>query len=189
MQLISCSPGLRIDIRAERANYTPTGHPLPTTPQLFVQFYNGGSVPRHIIERVEELPGFRQGIGRDEDPYLTRVGWWDSIVAQDDYGWSDEDREYVEQRILQIGDPNVLLITEARVEAPYAKYDDHRRKQGKRTLEHVLADIGSTFELAGFDVGQAVAYEKQNGNDPKVLEFLGGLGSPVAEDSEELVKA
>jgi hypothetical protein len=88
-----------------------------------------------------------------------------------------------------VGDPNVVLVTEVLVEAPYAKYDDHRKKQGKRTLEHVLADIGSTFELAGFDVGQAVAYEKQNGNDPRVLEFLGGLGSPVVEDSEELVRA
>ena len=186
MQLISCSPRLRIDIRPERANYTPKGDPLPTTPPLYVEFQPGGSVPAHARELAEQLPGLWQGVGRDEDPYVTRLGWWDSHAAQIDHGWSDEDRSFVEQRILAIGDPNVMVVEVPRVPAPYAKYDAHRRTQGQRKLEHVLADIAQTYEVAGFDVEQAVAYEQQNLADERVLEALRAL---APEGAEELVKA
>lgn len=189
MQLISCSPRLRIDIRPEQTNFTPKGDRLPDSPALFIQFFPGGSVPAHIKEKAEQLPGLRQGIGRDEDPYITRIGWWDSFAAQKDLDWSDADREYVEQRILKVGDPNILLVEDERVLAPYANYDKHRKTQGQRKLEHVLADIATVYETAGFDVGQAVAYEKQNLNDAKVIDALFGLEAPVDEPVEELISA
>lgn len=190
MQLISCSPNLRIDIRPEKPNFTPKGDALPTTPALFIQFFPGGSVPAHARELADQLPGLWQGVGRDEDPYTTRIGWWDSFAAQKDYDWSDEDREYVERRILEVGDPNVMVVEELRLEAPYAKYDAHRKTQGQRKLEHVLADIAQTYEVAGFDIEQAVAYERQNGNDQKVIDALYGLVPVDASvELEELVQA
>ena len=190
MQLISCSPKLRIDIREEKPNYTPTGHALPSTPALFVQFYPGGSDHPRARELADQLPGLWQGVGRDEDPYTTRIGWWDSFAAQADYDWSDEDREFVERRILEVGDPNVMVVEEVALDAPYAKYDAHRKVQGKRTIEHVIADITQTFEVAGFDVEAAVAYEKQNGNDQRVIDALYGLvADEGAAETEELVRA
>lgn len=189
MQLISCSPRLRIDIRAEQTNFTPKGDRLPDSPALFIQFFPGGSVPAHIKEKAEQLPGFRAGIGRDEDPYITRIGWWDSVAAQNDYGWSDEDRKYVEARILQVGDPNILLVEDEKVEPPYVKYDQHRKTVGKRTLEHVVADITAAYEMTGFSVGQAVAYEKQNLNDQSVIDALYGLEAETPVADEELISA
>ena len=190
MQLLSCSPNLRIDIREERRNFTPKGDELPKSPELYVKFWNGGGAPDHLKARVEELPGFRQGIGPEDDPFLTRIGWWDSVVAQADHGWSDEDRVFVEERILQVGDPNVLVITEVQLPAPYDKYDQHRKTQGKRTLDHVIADITATYELAGFDVEDAVAYEKQNLADQRVIDALYGLvPGGVEANVEELVRA
>jgi hypothetical protein len=189
LQLISCAPKLRIDIRGEQPNYTPNGNPLPPTPALYVQFDRGGNVPDHARALVEQLPGFRMGVGRDEDPYSTRLGWWDSRVAQDQFNWSEEDHDFVCERLRRVGDPNVLEITEVKVEAPYAKYDDHRKVHGKRTLEHVFSDIGSTYSLAGFNTEQAALYERQNLNDEKVLEFLGSLGAPEPSTPEELIAA
>ena len=188
MQLISCSTGLRIEIRGERENFTPKGDRLPTSPALSVQFVPaGGGVPDHLKAEVEKIPGYRQGLGRDEDPE-TRIGWWDSRVAQSDLGWSDVDHDYVVERLRTIGDPNILEVTEVQVLTPYAKYDTHRKTQGKRTLEHVFKDISETYDLAGFDIEQAVAYERQNQNDEKVIDFLRGLGVQV-DATEELIPA
>lgn len=190
MQLISCSPKLRIDIRDETQPFTPQGDKLPLKPALFVQFYPGGTVPDHARALADQLPGLWQGVGRDEDPYTTRIGWWDSHAAQKDLDWSDEDRVFVEEKILRIGDPNVMLVEELLLAPPYAKYVAHRKTQGKRTIEHVVADITQTFEVAGFDVGAAIAFEKQNGNDQKVIDALYGLEVEApAEGSEELVRA
>jgi hypothetical protein len=188
--LISCSPKLRIDIRAEKRNFTPKGDELPESKALFVQFYPGGTVPDHAKDLVERLPGFTQGVSRDENPYESRIGWWDSVAAQADYDWSDEDREYVEEKILRIGDPNIMVVEEVKVEAPYEKYLQHRKTQGKRTLEHVIADITQTYEVAGFNVEQAVSFEKQNGKDQKVIDALYALVADAPEtETEELIRA
>lgn len=189
MQLISCSPGLRIDIRAEKPNYTAQGYLADPTRALFVQFEPGGNVPDYAKAEVERLPGFRMGIGRDEDPYLTRLGWFDTVAAQAQYGWSDEDRAYVEARLEQIADPNVIVLEQQKVDSPYGNYDKHRKTQGKRTLDHVFADLRNAYETAGFDVEQAVAYERQNGGDERVAEFLSTLGADVPAEVEEVVAA
>ena len=189
LQLISCAPKLNMTVRAEKTNYTPKGDVSGVDRALVVQFQPAGNVAEHLRRQVETLPSFRSGIGRDEDPFETRIGWWDSIAAQAEYGWSDEDREFAEKRVLEIADPNVLVVEEVKVLAPYGKYDQHRKTQGKRTLDHVLADITQTYELAGFDVGLAKAYEVQNLNDPKVLAALDGLVATDSVESEELIRA
>lgn len=190
MQLISCSPKLRIDIRDEQQPFTPQGDKLPLKPALFVQFYPGGNVPDHARALADQLPGLWQGVGRDEDPYVTRIGWWDSFAAQKDLDWSDEDRVFVEDKILRIGDPNVMVVEDMKVPAPYALYDKHRKTAGRRTVEHVVADITQAYELAGFSVGDAVAYERQNLNDQAVIDALYGLESAESvEEAEELVRA
>lgn len=190
MQLICCSARLRIDIRAPKSNYTPKGDIISVDPELFVQFEPGGNVPDHARAEVERLPGFRQGVSRDEDPFVTRLSWFDTVEGQKRYGWSDEDRAFVEKRLLEIGDPNVIVLDEQKVASPYGNYDKHRKTQGKRTLEHVFADLRNAYETAGFDVEQAVAYERQNGGDPKVAEFLSTLAADApAAESDELVAA
>jgi hypothetical protein len=187
LQLVSCSTNLRIDIRPEKANYTPKGDLIGVDQPLFVQFRPGGNVPDYAKELVTTLPGFTTGIARDEDPYQTRLGWWDSVVAQHDHGWTDDDREYVEQRILAVGDPNIVALSEPVAVAPYTNWAKHRKVQGRRTLDNVIADIQAVWDTAGFDVGQAVAHERQNGNDPRILEFLQGL---VGQESDvEIVAA
>lgn len=190
LQLLSCSPRLRIDIRPEVANFTPKGDPLPTSPALYIQFQPGGGPAKNFRDLADKLPGLWQGVGRDEDPYETRIGWWDSNVAQVEHGWSDADREFVEAKILRIGDPNVIVVEEPRVAAPYGRYDEHRRTQGRRTVEHVVADIQQTYALAGFDVDLAVLYEQQNLNDERVIAALYALVPERASaEVEELISA
>lgn len=190
MQLISCSPRLRIDIRDGKTNYTPKGDVASVDPPLYVQFQPGGGPAKNFRDLADQLPGLWQGVGRDEDPYETKIGWWDSHVWQQELGLSDADREFAEAKLLRVGDPNVIVVEQPRVSAPYGRYDEHRRTQGRRTVEHVVADITQTYELAGFDVEQAVLYERQNLNDEKVVSAIYALlGDTAAAEVEDVIAA
>jgi hypothetical protein len=160
------------------------------TRRLTAHFIPGGDVPPHARDLATQLPGFYRGIGRDEDPYK-RLSWYDTVYEQAQHGWTDETREFIENQLLRLGGADVMLVEEARVPAPYANYDKHRKTQGKRTLDHVFTDIRTVYDTAGFDPGTAVAYERQNLNDAKVIEFLSSLAvsDEVAGETEELVAA
>ncbi len=98
---------------------------------------------------------------------------YDSALAQKQFGWTDDERALIEAKLLAQGD--VVMLTQPKLEAPYARYDLHRKLAGRRVLEHVLKDIQDAYEGAGFDIDKAVAYERQNLNDPAVIDMLEGL--------------
>ncbi len=120
---------------------------------------------------------------------VERLSCFDSRFAQELHGWTDEEREIVEEA-LRNGPghgSDYIIVEQPKAPAPYRLYDQHRKIAGRRTLEHVLSDIKGAFDTAGFDVGTALMYERENLNDPKVIEFLNGL--TVQEPDEELVEA
>lgn len=100
-------------------------------------------------------------------------------------------RERVEKALLTntaFGTDYILADTPARLTPPYALYDKHRTVRGQRTIDHAIRDIVAAHESAGFDVAHAVAYERENGNDEKVVAALEAL--TVAEPGfGELVTA
>jgi hypothetical protein len=114
------------------------------------------------------------------------IASYDSRLAQAQEKWTDEERELIESKLLSQGD--VVVIDQPKVLAPYAQYDKHRKVVGQRKLEQVLADITASYELAGFDLEQAVRYEQQNLNDQAVIEHLRSL-APTPAVSEPLIEA
>lgn len=80
-----------------------------------------------------------------------------------------------------------ILVEAERVEPPYDKYVDHRKIQGRRTVEHAVKDIRAVYELAGFDIDDAVAFERQEGGPQELIDALEGLRDSAA--AEELVAA
>jgi hypothetical protein len=143
-----------------------------------------GYMPAWAVAIAEET--FTMGGKPPTVPIHRWIATYDSAVAQRLEGWDDEERALIEAKLLAQGD--VVLIEPPKVEAPYAQYDKHRKVVGKRTLEQALADITASYELAGFDIDQAVAYELQNGNDPRVVEHLRSL-APEPAVAETLIEA
>lgn len=122
----------------------------------------------------------------DTLPIELYFSWFDSKRGQERFGWSDEEREIVEQRLSKkVG---VVLVEEPRLPAPYPKYDLHRKLKGQRTVDHAIKDIVATFDAAGFSVGAAVAYERQNLNDAEVIAALENLEEPVVVEEEMVAK-
>lgn len=120
--------------------------------------------------------------GSQLDPILDlkRVGVFDTADVPETL------RARVEQALLAntaFGQDYVLVET-VKLEAPYALYDKHRSTRGQRTLQHAIRDITAAYETAGFDVPAAVAYERQNGNDPEVIAALEQLAGAPEPDGE-----
>jgi hypothetical protein len=80
-----------------------------------------------------------------------------------------------------------LLVETIKVDMPYPRYDEHRKIHGQRKIEHAIKDIVAVYESAGFDIDQAIAYEKQEGDSPEVIAALEALRAPAPE--EELIAA
>jgi hypothetical protein len=123
------------------------------------------------------------------------AGEWVAYLDTDEYGdrerWTPEEKTFAEERLLEIASECGHLIVEKPLPvAPYALYDKHRIVHGQRTVEHVIKDIRSAHELAGFDAVTAIKYERETLNDPKVIEFLESLiPAAVEEPEEELIGA
>jgi hypothetical protein len=143
-----------------------------------------GYMPPWAVELAEET--FTMGGKPPTVPTHRWIASYDSALAQQQEGWTDEERELIEAKLLAQGD--VILIEPPKIDPPYAQYDKHRKVVGKRGFEQVTADIRAVYELAGFDIEQAVRYERQNLDDPVIIEFLQSL-APAAVELETVIEA
>lgn len=146
--------------------------------------FTRGTAPSYAIELAKQMFGF------NKKPAEIAVERWcafyDSKQAQYEFGWTDEEREAIEERLIRQG---YVQAEKPKLPAPYRNYDAHRKTVGKRTIEHVIADITATFEAAGFDIDAAAAYEAENGNSPEVLAALAALKPAAEPEAEEQVIA
>lgn len=155
---------------------------------LRVEFQQGGGIPDYARAEARARLAFL-GASEDEDPMM-RMGWFDLDLAAQQNGWDDEEKEIIEESIRAAEGTDYIIVRPVQASAPYPQYDQHRRVQGRRTVEHAIKDISAAYELAGFDVGQAIAYEQQHGNDPEVVAALGALGvAPEEDEAEPLIAA
>jgi hypothetical protein len=158
-----------------------TGERIGTDRRVFAEFIRGG-VPQWAMptaEKTFQLHLKPEGISADR-----WLCYYDSDADQASRGWTDEERQMIEAKLDK--DPRIVRIEAPKLTAPYQKYDAHRNIKGQRTVAHAIKDILATYEAAGFDVQHAIAYERQELNDPEVIAALVGLDAP-AEVEEELV--
>lgn len=189
MQFIAEDP-IRVVVRSEiKALHDTAGRQVaPKQRRIFAQFKRG-IAEAWAVRKAEETFEFRKRAmfeGGGTIPIAQWAAYYDSVEAQQENSWTTEERELIENTLLAHN--NCVLLVPEKLAAPYPNYDKHRKVVGKRTLEHAIADITATYESAGFDVGHAVAYEKQEGDNAEVLAALEALGNPV-ETTEEVIAA
>lgn len=172
-------PGFTANVRHE----IPKRHPL--TGDIIPRYKNPqtgeeeGSLPpirvcfavhRGEYTYVDPLTG-KEEIGAD-----ISGGFFDTVVAQQQEGWTDAEREMVERRLLELcttWPEAVQVYTESPVPAPWPTYD---------TLTNYL-EIAKTAETIGM-VQEALAYERQNKNrDGVVAELEKRLADQTADDT------
>ena len=159
-----------------------SGEKTGTTRRVSAEFRRGG-IPDWASEKAVSMFEMR---GKSADiPAGQWLCTYDSVEDQLRKGWTDEERALIEETLAKQND--VRVVEREKVAAPYKMYDQHRKVVGKRTVAHAAKDIREAYESAGFDVAQAVAYEKQEGGPDALVAALEALVAP--EPEEELVAA
>lgn len=157
-------------------------------PPLHAQFEQGGGIPEHVRDIALTRLSFR-GLAENEDPFM-RMGWFDLDLAAEQNGWDAEQTAAVEEKLRAVnGGESLLIVEQPKTAPPYPRYDEHRKVHGRRTVEHAIAEIVATFGSAGFDVEQAVRYERENGDSAEVIAALEALAADVEVVEEQVIQA
>jgi hypothetical protein len=174
-----------ITARAKKPIFSQaSGEKIGNVSRLAAEFQRG--IPEWALPNALQVWPEASSMKPEGMPLEQYLCWFDSNAAQKSNGWTDEEREIVEAKLL--GKWGVTKVEPIKVKAPYPKYAAHRKTQGQRTIAHAIKDILATYETAGFDVDLAIMFERQNENSPDVIAALEGLLSPTEPD-EELIAA
>lgn len=111
------------------------------------------------------------------------LSYYDSVHAQTQFGWTDEEREAIEAKLLEQG---YMRVEPDCRNAPWPAYDK-LVAQGARTVEKVAAKIAEKVAEDGYDPAEVIAYERENLNRPEVLAAL--TEEPAEAEPESLVAA
>lgn len=157
-------PGFVQNVRASVTLRNSRGDPIGLEPALRAEFGVFGP----------EQPFTNPETGESIMVADVRGGFFDSLQAQEANGWSDEDREYVELILRQVGERRPDYVQEVKAvhvpaPLPWATYD-------------TLTDCKEIVELAQrlSLVPETIRYERENLQRPDVLapleDELAGLG-------------
>lgn len=134
-------------------------------------------------EKEAALSHFNFGAkGHDED-VSRRLSVYDTEAAQMQFGWDDETREFIEDRLRSANGNGIdfIEVEPPRVATPWPSYDD------LTDADEIAFEVGRL----GFDIGYVISYEQQNKNRPEVIAALEALaaGGGEAPAAEEVVRA
>lgn len=159
--------------RPERAIYDPaTGRRVNAERSLFVKF------------RRREAPLWAREVGVREfqmvakPPHMDAAEWVsfvDTLAEQQAHGWSDDEREIVDNRLRS--ERQVIEVHVPVPEAPWRNYGDLTAKQN---LDLAVKTATPVSEL--------ISYEQQTRNDPKVIAEYQSVLDTQAE-IEQVVEA
>lgn len=156
---------------------------------LAAQFERGGCPDwaKEVVFKRFSFRGIPDGIAREH-----RIGTFDSLQAQQDLRWSDEEREIVERFLEQHASrtANFIVVQKPRVEAPWASYDE-LTVVGRRTAGMVAEKIVQVIRDTGVNPDAVIQYELENANRPEVVEAVRAfkLEGRTAEPEETVIAA
>lgn len=153
---------------------------------LYARFEPGGLEP---FEREVVLAQWSfQGSYQELDEVTTvppdyRIGVFDSVLAQQQHGWTDETRQKVEQGLIDVQKLNeILALPKTTVPAPWPLYDEF-----KGTVRQLLKKL----EEDGHDLYAVLTYERASQNRPALVDALqsklDGFDVEEARQEEEVL--
>jgi len=165
-------------VRPQIAEAYANGVVKVTQTPLLAEFREGLMTPeeRALCKQSWTFNGFYQEqdeVTPVEPDY--RLGLFDSIQAQAQNGWSDEDRRAVEEALIATAarEPNsIIVVAETRLAPPWPTYD---------TFDGSVNDLCAKIIEDGFTFESVLAYEAENQDRPEVV---GALKQLIA-DSED----
>jgi hypothetical protein len=178
LYLISRSSSLTMPLRDTQTDYHPvTGAIIRVRPALSVQFQKSGGAPDWARDAVQQLAGFGNGLGHNEDPF-SRVGVLDTDDEAARQGWTDEEKEFVEGALLRASSngSEYVICSAPKIGKPWDKYDEF---VGEDAVDKILY----TVDLIGADAKSVLRYERENLARESVIS---ALEERVEQDEENV---
>ena len=161
--------------RNQFLGHSPSGGTLTTVavPELAAKFIDAKLIltEPEIQAAMRSLPHRGLPIDQETNEHATarpRISGFDSYAAQAENGWTDEEREIVEQALLaspHLGTDHILLEA-VKAQKPWPTYDEDSPEQ--------VVSIARAIGL----VDEAITYERENAARVEVLVEL-AAGEPV----------
>lgn len=177
-----------LQVRPQVVEAYATGATKIVQNQLVARFAIDYTTPeeRALARQVWAFPGFYQ-----EEDLVTirepdfRISAFDSLNAQAQEGWTDEEREMVERALVAEAarlPQDLLVMEEQRLAPPWPTYDTFPGTPFK-LVQKIAAD--------GFDITEVMAYERENQNRDEVINAMARAleeePDTTPEPEEELV--
>lgn len=182
MRFVSQHRGYDFAIReATLGGYNASGDPYYTRPAMNAQFNQGGLSPWEIDAALEHWGDNLAGLADGVDP-RTRFSIFDTEWAQAEFQWTDEEREFAEQRLQtcpgRLGN-EYIQVEDHKAPAPWPKYKQF----------HSPEAIVRFMREGGIDPELVLRFERENGKRDDVLEAVENAGHEDVTEHEVVVKA
>lgn len=124
------------------------------------------------------------------------LAFYDSVEAQHQFGYNDEERKTIEAKLLATD--GIIVVERPRLPAPWPNFDSIVASKGALSSKDVVEKIVATVVEAGYDPATVIAYEKERDRPRKsVITALEALlpedaPAPASSDGwldEELIEA
>jgi hypothetical protein len=175
---------VHVTVRSEDAQFNSNGRKIKTLKRrVFAKFQRG--IPVWAVPLATE--SFDFSMMPPERTIDQWCGFYDSEADQLRMDWTDEEREAIEQHLISA---NYTQVARPLADVPYPTYLKQRKVQGKRTIQHAIAEIVATLETTGIDPGDVIGYESDHfdSNSQAIIEAVSAQEAPTP-DEEELVAA
>jgi hypothetical protein len=183
MRFISQHRGYELALRGPGiGSYTLEGQPIYNNDKVLnANFRQGGASPWEIEEALKHWDGVWSGLAEGVDP-RSRLSVFDTEWAQLEYGWTDADREFAEDRLLnlpgRLGN-EYIVIEEHKAPIPWPTYKTFN------SPERIVAFMRE----AGYEPESVLRYERENANREEVLTAVEDAGNEDVVEHEVVVKA
>lgn len=185
MLFVSRASRLRVTYLPKREKYAPNGNIIETRPRVFAEFRHG-PVPDWAMKQVLERLDWRW-LPEGWTPQM-QVSSFDSVAAQQENGWNDEEREGLEKHLLSRPSEDFILVEPQRAPRPWATYDKLFARKGM-TQEQAIEKIVEIVVETGVSPQVVIDYELENRERRDVLEAMESLLRVQPAEDEIVVGA
>ena len=169
MRFISKFAKYALQVRPQVVEAYATGATKVTQEQLVAQFSIQAVTgeERALARQVFSFNGFYQ-----EEDWVTivepdyRISAFDSLIAQHELHWTDDERVAVEQALIRESEAHpqdVYVIEAKRAQIPWPTYD---------SFKGTPAALCKKIEEDGYSFVDVLSYERENQNRPEVISKL-----------------
>jgi hypothetical protein len=183
MRAISQYGEYGIQVRAQTQKGMGDGSIQVVTEPIYAKFKPFSDAPIYEIEieRAHKTFAFRGRYQHIDEATPADIAYRLSVLDTEQMGWDDETRKLVEAKLIELEPLNddFFIATEKPLDAPFPNWD---------TSELPAFKLVASLVEMGFDLGQALSYERVFG--PHRDEVIEALEAVIADQQvEETVSA